>query len=238
MNLHTQVEQRILRQIQSGEFKPGDQIPPETELAEQLGVSRPTVRQALSQLAADGYLVRIKGKGSFVTEPKLLHESTSMISSYRQESESKGLHITTKVLRQEVIRPEKNVSEMLKLPRGKKVNALTRMRYVDGFNEGKPMVLTTVYVPYDLFPNLCEVDFTQCSLYETMEEQGIVVRHVGRELEAFIPDTASAELLRISTFEPVIFLRSTGSTTDGTIVEYSESMYPAGCSKFHIIFDR
>ena len=98
MKLHQQVEHYILDRIKNGELKPGDQIPTENEFAELLNASRPTVRQALNRLVVQGYIVRKKGIGSFVTETKLIHESTSYISSYRKEAQKYNYEILTKVL--------------------------------------------------------------------------------------------------------------------------------------------
>ena len=84
--LYKQIAEYIRERIVSQEYPVGSQIPTECELAERLQVSRPTVRQALDTLTREGRLVRIKGSGTFVTEPKLLHESTSFITGYREES--------------------------------------------------------------------------------------------------------------------------------------------------------
>lgn len=239
MRLHTQVEQYILEHIQSGEWALGVQIPTETELAQQMNISRPTVRQALTKLTTQGYLERIKGKGTFVTQPKLLHESTSMISSYRQESQKQGLQIHTKVVGLEVIKAGDFIAEKLNLSsKAKKVMVLTRLRRVENYNDNKPVVYTTVYVPYDLFPRMLEIDFTQVSFYDVMEEEGFVVKRAKRELEAIIPKEKIADQLKISRFEPVIYITSVGELLDGKIIEYSESMYPAGCSKFQISIER
>lgn len=239
MRLHTQVEQYILEHIQSGEWALGVQIPTETELAQQMNISRPTVRQALTKLTTQGYLERIKGKGTFVTQPKLLHESTSMISSYRQESQKQGLQIHTKVVGLEVIKAGDFIAEKLNLSSpAKKVMVLTRLRRVENYNDNKPVVYTTVYVPYDLFPKMLEIDFTQVSFYDAMEEEGFVVKRAKRELEAIIPKEKIADQLKISRFEPVIYITSVGELLDGKIIEYSESMYPAGCSKFQISIER
>lgn len=82
MNLHNKAQHYILERIKSGEWPVDSQIPPEAELSRTLGISRPTLRQALARLSDRGYLSRQKGRGTFVTEPKLLHASTSMIWSY------------------------------------------------------------------------------------------------------------------------------------------------------------
>lgn len=239
LKLHTQVEQYILEHIQSGDWALGVQIPTETELAQQMNISRPTVRQALTKLTSQGYLERVKGKGTFVTQPKLLHESTSMISSYRQESQKQGLQIHTKVIKLEIIKAGDFIAEKLKLSSAaKKVVVLTRIRSVDHYNNGKPVVYTSVYVPYDLFPRMVEIDFSQVSFYDVMEEEGFVVKQAKRELEAMIPEEEIANQLKISRFEPVIYITSIGQLLDGKVVEYSESMYPAGCSKFQIMIER
>lgn len=85
--LHEQAAEYIRARILSGEYAVGSQIPTENELCALLGVSRPTLRQALDTLTREGLIVRIKGKGTFAAEPKVVHESTRFVTGYRAESE-------------------------------------------------------------------------------------------------------------------------------------------------------
>ena len=71
--LHEQAAEYIRARILSGEYAVGSQIPTENELCALLGVSRPTLRQALDTLTREGLIVRIKGKGTFAAEPKVVH---------------------------------------------------------------------------------------------------------------------------------------------------------------------
>lgn len=239
MNLHTQVKNYILDHIHSGEWEIGMQIPTEESLAKTLLVSRPTVRQALSILTSEGYLERTKRRGTFVRQPKLLHQSTSMLASYREESKRNGFNIRTKVLRNEIIKSGDFIAEKLNLSSAlKKVTVLTRLRYLEGYKENKPVVYTTLYVPYDVFPDLSELDFTDVSFYEVLEEKNLMVIHADRELEVILPEEEVCDALLISRFEPVIFIKSQGTAKESLTIEYSESYYPASFSKFHIHMDR
>lgn len=234
MKLHNKAQQYVLDKIQSGEWAIGSQIPPETEIAETLGISRPTLRQAMARLTDQGYLVRVKGKGTFISQPKLLHESTSMLWSYGAESAKKGQRLLTDVLALTVEKCNDDIVEKLKLHSNKKVTSLTRLRRLEGFNNGNPVLLTTVYVPFDIFPEMHNIDFCNNSFYSEMEKAGLFVRYAERELEVKIATVEIAELLKISRFEPVVRITSVGFLENGTPIEYSESWYPAGCSKFQI----
>ena len=234
MKLHQQVEHYILDRIKNGELKPGDQIPTENEFAELLNASRPTVRQALNRLVVQGYIVRKKGIGSFVTETKLIHESTSYISSYRKEAQKYNYEILTKVLCLEVKKADEYIVDKLNIKKGKNVTMLTRLRTIPQYNQGHPVVLTTVYVPYERFPDMEQIDFSNRSFYDILNENDLEVKHAERELEVILPDKETADLLEINKFEPVIFTSSVGKTENDMIIEYSESFYPASSSKFMI----
>ena len=234
MKLHQQVEHYILDRIKNGELKPGDQIPTENELAELLNASRPTVRQALNKLVMQCYIVRKKGIGSFVTETKLIHKSTSYISSYRKEAQKYNYEILTKVLCLEVKKADEYIVDKLNIKKGKNVTMLTRLRTIPQYNQGHPVVLTTVYVPYERFPDMEQIDFSNRSFYEILNENDLEVKHAERELEVILPDKETADLLEINKFEPVIFISSVGKTENDMIIEYSESFYPASSSKFMI----
>lgn len=236
--LYLKVESYITDKIKSEIYRTGDQIPTETELAKELNVSRPTVRQALARLTADGQLVRIKGRGTFVTQPKILHESTTFISGYRAESQKKHRTIRTKVLNLSVVSPDEVVAASLQLSTSDKVIKLTRLRSIDHYNNNLPVVYTTVHVPFHLFPQMTDIDFTNISFYDALDAKGLSVCHASRKLEAIITPSSIAAALRISTFEPSLFVTSIGTTQNLIPVEYSESYYPAGCSRFLIEINR
>lgn len=236
--LHVQVSEYIRTRIESGEYPIGSQIPTENELAQLLGVSRPTVRQALDNLAHNGYLSRVKGKGTFVTQPKVVHESTRFLISYREESQKNNRILRTKVLELQVEPAQEHIAEALKLPVGAKVTRLTRLRYLEHYNNEAPVVYTTLYVPYKLFPDMCEIDFTDASFYEVLTSRNLAVKHAFRKLEVVPSPTEVTAGLGISPFEPVIFITSKGHTESMIPVEYAESYYPAGSSSFLIEIHR
>ena len=233
-SLYFQIAETIRQRIFSREYPVGSQMPTEKELSEQFGVSRPTVRQALDTLAREGLLMRIKGSGTFVTEPKLVHESTSFVTGYREESRKKHRILRTRVVRLEVEKAENEVALALKLKGSAKVNRLTRIRHLENVNGNAPVVYTTVYVPVSLFKEMSTLDFTDASLYEALDGRGLSVVHASRRLEIVMPPANVAAGLGISGFEPTVFISSVGYMKNGQPVEYSESYYPASRSSFLI----
>lgn len=216
----------------------GTRLSPENELAAQLGVSRPTVRQAMELLVREGRLVRVKGSGTFVSRPKLMHESTSFISGYREECRKKSRILRTKVLCLRVEQAKGQVAEELRVAEGSQVVRLTRVRHLENMYDNAPVVYTTVYVPQKLFPDMAEQDFTDASFYETLDTRGLTVVHASRRLEVMMPPEEVAGDLGITSFEPVVYITSRGLTGSGLAVEYSESYYPASRSSFQIEIQR
>ncbi len=235
--LHLQIEQQLLSEIHSGKYPVGSQIPTENEFASQLGVSRPTVRQALNSLAYKGYLTRVKGRGTFVAQAKILHESTSFITSYHAESQKSGSTLRTKVLDVQVRRSEDYVALKLGIHPGEKVTQLTRLRSLENGTQQENVVYTVLYVPCKLFPDMETIDFTDLSFYDVLSSRDLSVAHASKKLEVIPAPAEVAANLKISPFEPVIYIRSVGYTGFGTAIEYSESYYPAGNSSFQIEVD-
>ena len=238
--LHQKIAEHIRAKIRSGEYEVGSQLPTENELSVFFGVSRPTIRQALGQLSQEGYVKRIKGSGTFVTDPeesKVIHESTRFITSYHEKSLRHNHVVRTKVLAQSVERADEEIAQKLNIPVNAKVNKMIRVRHLEGYRENAPVLYTILYVPYKLFRDFTQIVFTEVSLYEVLQERQLAVRHVERRLEVVPPDTEVANHLKISAFEPVIYISSVGYTNNRVAVEYTESYYPAATSSFLIELD-
>lgn len=236
--IYHQIAGRIRAEIVSGAYPLDSRLPTEHELAGQMGVSRPTVRQALDLLAREGLVVRVKGSGTFVSQPKLVHESTSFISGYREESRKKHRMLRTRVVCLQEELADDRVAEALRIAPGSLVTRLTRVRHLENVYGNAPVVYTTVYVPVELFPDMPKTDFTDASLYEKLEAMGRSVVHASRRLEVVMPPAEVTAGLCITAFEPVIYIVSRGLTHSGLVVEYSESYYPASRSSFRIEVDR
>ncbi len=231
---YQQIADRLRGELADGTYRTGEQLPAENELARQLSVSRPTIRQALEVLTKEGLLVRVKGSGTFAAEPKVIHGSTSFVAGYREECRKKGRTLRTKVLYLEVEEPGEQAADALRLKPGQQVTRLTRVRHLENVNGNAPVVYTTVSVPFALFPDMSALDFTDASLYEALDRQDLSVVRASRRLEVVMPPAEVAAGLGTGCFEPAVFIASTGYTRLGQAVEYSESYYPASRSSFQI----
>ncbi len=235
---YIQIAEQLRGQIADGQYPLGGRIPTENELADSLGVSRPTVRQALDLLAREGRLVRVKGSGTFVAQPKLVHESTSFVTGYREESRKKKRILRTRVVCIQTEKAGERIGDALKIGAGDLVTRLVRIRHLENLYSNAPVVYTTLYVPLKLFPEMPDLDFTDTSFYEALDSRGLSVVHASRKLEVAMPPAEVAAGLGITPFEPAAFIVSQGYTRAGQIIEYTESYYPASRSSFRIEINR
>jgi len=127
---YVRVETYLRDRIRSGLLQPGDPIPPESELVQRFGISRMTVRQALSRLVYDGLIERHQGRGSFVAEPRLEH--TKPFLSFEEEMRARGARPSITLLEIRTEPAEGKVAESLALSGGASVTVLERLRLVDG----------------------------------------------------------------------------------------------------------
>jgi GntR family transcriptional regulator len=240
MPLYYKVQNYILDLIKSNQLKEGDFIPTEVELGNMFNISRPTVRQGLNILVSKGYLKRQKGKGTFVIKPKILQENTRFIESYNQEMHKKGLVPETRVLEISIKICPDFLVDKLGVEEGDKIIKLKRLRYAynDEEQDNKPILLTTVYIPYKKFPNLIMYDFEKRSLYEVFEENNVYIKKAIREIEAKLSNKETSKLLKINEGSPVHGISSFGYGEDGSVIEYAESIYPGERNKFIVEITR
>ncbi|SKC37300.1 GntR family transcriptional regulator [Maledivibacter halophilus] len=243
--LYYQLQNIIINAIKSNELKEGDCLPTEIELSSIFSISRPTVRQALNNLVNKGYLLRIKGKGTFVTKPKITQEYTRMIGSYNQEMIKKGLIPKTKVLEKKITKADDFIASKLQIQLQEEVVKIIRLRFASHMNKdesvfdnNKPVLITTLYTPYKLLPQLANYDFEVFSFYEVLEKNNLPVRKVIREIEAKNADKEISDILEIEQGSAVQLITSTGFLESGIPIEYSRSFYPGERNKFIIEISR
>lgn len=230
--LYYQLKKQILALIQNSSLKEGDMLPPENELCDRLGISRPTVRQAFGELVNEGYLNRYKGRGTFVAAPKIDERFLSKLESFNSEMAQKGMKPSTQVLKLEKIPAYLKANEKLGLGLDAPLIHLRRLRFADDM----PLVFVDTYLPYEECTALLEVDFSTTSLYDAFETIcGVRVQRVVREIEAVNARRKEAELLRISQ-NKALCLVETLAYAPGLPqpVEFSIARYRGDLNKFSV----
>ena len=170
--LYFQLKTLILDEIKNGTYKSGDRIPTENELSEMFDISRTAVRQAVTELVHEGYLYRIKSKGTFVSSPKVSQNIMSRFFSYDDT-------LIEKIeLKKELIPMPQKMIDLGAGDPGDKVIYSYRKRIVDDV----PSVRTEAYLVYDKFPELMDIDLQTIYLQKYMNSK---------------PETRIARLVRI-----------------------------------------
>jgi GntR family transcriptional regulator len=226
-----QLREILEAEIAGGRIEAGDRLPSEAELCARFGVSRTVVRQTLSDLENEGLIVRFKGRGSFVAGPKTSEHLVQSLTSLHEDVRARGQQLETKVLRLETEPVSPYVADILKLAPGAEIVLLERLRIVDGV----PWQLTTAYLPYSLCAPVLDLDMSQRSLYEVLEQKLGLELHRGlRSVEAGLADKIVADHLAIRANDPVLILRGSTYLADGRPIEHFVGIHRGDSSRFDV----
>lgn len=228
---YAQVKDALQARIREGEWQAGHQLPGEPELCRIFNVSRTVIRQALNELLHEGLIVRAKGRGTFVAEPKIKGSLVQRLTGFHEDMVSQGYVPVTQTLRQESVPANPKVSSYLEIPPGTLVIEIERLRFV----QDEPVVLVTTYIPQSLCPDLLDADLSRQSLYAFMEARcGVTIARGRRFIEAVPANPREARLLKIKRGAPLILLDSVSYMDDGTPVEYYHALHRGDRSRFEV----
>jgi GntR family transcriptional regulator len=219
--LYYQIQRALMEKIQSGELSEGDPLASEEELSRAYQVSRMTARQALHGLKTNGYAYSEKGRGTFVSRPKL-EKNILHLQGFTEDMRQRGMKPSSRLLEQAVVAATDDLMEKLKLDEGEKVMRLRRLRLADGI----PMALEESHVPLHHFPGLDRIDFGKQSLYHTLRERyGVRVGYADETIEALPATREESELLTIPRKASVLSIRRIILTAQETPIESACSRY-------------
>jgi GntR family transcriptional regulator len=222
---YVKIKDMIQRKIESGELVPGAPLPSERSLAEKYGLSRMTVRQALSELVAAGALYREQGRGTFVSARKMQQRN---ITSFSETVRQKGFTPGTKVIGFSTVKPPADIAEKLMIP-GEVYRAM-RIRLADD----TPVAVEEVFIPLHICPGLKINDLT-ASLYSLISDVfGHKIGSADSSVSAHHPSARQQEHLGITRNTPVLKIDSLYYSASGATLYYERAIYRADMYEYNI----
>lgn len=212
--LLTMMEEKIKSQQWPNHYK----LPDEVHLAGELGVSRGTLRKAISHLSEQGLLVRIPGKGTFVNSGKIEQQLASTLISTSEELERQNRSYETVVVKKQILTPPVHIRSLLGVKAEDKILYLERVRLV----EGTATMYLKNHVVLSFCPGLENEDFAQNKLFDLIEKKyGNPILWGQRYFRAVAAVGDVADHLGIVAGTPVMALEQTVFTVQGAPIEYS-----------------
>jgi len=228
--LHHQVYLDLRAALDAGEWRPGDLLPPERQLAARYGCSLITVRRALSELAHEGRLERRRGHGTTVLRPRIERDFGGTMS-FAEEMQDRGLDAETRLV---AARPEsagERVAEALRIPPGSPTLYVERLRVAGG----EPLLLEQVHLPAERFPGLLASDLEHGSLYDLLTlRYGTRVARARESLEPVLLHTREAGLLSQPPRTPALLIEGIAYAATGEPVEYARSYVRGDRTRYYI----
>jgi DNA-binding GntR family transcriptional regulator len=225
--LYFQVATRLQEQIELGVLPVGGRLENEVELADRLGVSRPTMRRAIAYLVERGMLVRRRGVGTQIVHPKV-RRPVELTSLYDDLAKT-GRAPRTEVRALEVGSAADAVAEALGLPSGSEVTSIERIRYAGD----EPLAIMHNIVPVDVVRPRLE-DLQERGLYELLRAAGHVPRIANQVVGAKAASAVEARLLGDSRGAPMLTMTRTAWDESGRGVEYGSHVYRASRYSFEL----
>lgn len=233
--LYYQVKKIILDRILSGEIKPGGAIPTEKAFCEMYDISRTTVRQAITELVNEGYLYRVKSKGTFVSQPKIKTDLTDLFEGFNTELFRRDMVPSVKLIKSELRKADKEEANALQIPEGEDVIYIIRHQFADGV----PMTYIKSYIKYPLCEFvLSDTELASRSIVETLSKnKHSKVNRIVRTIESASANDFQSKFFGIKKGSPVQICKLTGYSADmGTPVVFETLIGRGDKMKFTMEF--
>ena len=227
--LYATIKKHILEGVHSGDLKPGDKIPSESELVEQFEVSRMTVNRALRELKDEGIVVRLAGVGSFVADPKPVGHLMA-VRNIAEEVKERGHEYSALVVKNCAETASKKTAPLL----GVSIGTRIFHSMIVHSETGLPIQLEERWVLAALLPEYGSLDFSKMTPNEYLMKAAPLQR-VEHKVRAIMPDPATRDLLEMGENEPcLLVIRQTWSRD--RIVSHARLTHPASRFEFSDTF--
>ncbi|MFG3717729.1 GntR family transcriptional regulator [Streptomyces massasporeus] len=223
--LYHQLAQQLEAAIEHGVLAPGNLLGNEVDLSVRLGLSRPTVRQAIQSLVDKGLLVRRRGVGTQVVHSQV--KRPLELSSLYDDLETAGQAPTTEVVRNEVVPASCEVAAALGVPEGEEVTVLDRLRRT----HGRPVALLRNHLPVSLL-DLDGARLESTGLYRMMRQAGITLHSARQTIGARAATAQEAARLDEREGAALLTMQRTAYDDTGRPVEYGTHIYRASLYTF------
>lgn len=210
------IENDIIDRINTGIYSPDDALPTEAELARTYECSRVTVRQALSNLAYKGFIIKSQGSGSFVNKTKTI-QRTPLLKSFSEDMYELGKQPHSIVRTFNITTAGNTIANLLGIHPNDKIYYIERTRFADE----DPVLFEKTFMSVELHPEL-SMKVLQSSKYKYGDEHGLAVDYSYQNITPIFPSDYIANELKISTKQPIIRISNVTYMTDGKVFDYTE----------------
>jgi len=218
MTKQREARDRVLELIERLDV--GDAIPSERQLSADLGMSRLTVRAALDDLVREGHLVRRRGAGTFVSEPKIAQELT--MTSFTDDMRHRGMVPASRTLELKVVTAGARLGRLLHVSPSERIVIAKRLRLADR----ETMAIEELHVREAIVPELTAAELEERSFYELLRDRYGVAPVSGiQTVEPTVTNEDESELLGVPLHSPAFVFERITRAADGDVVEYVRSIY-------------
>jgi len=216
--LYLQLQRVIQTWLGEGRLKSEEALPSERDLAQQLGISRVTVRKAIAGLVDKGILVQRWGSGTFIAPAPRVEQPLSRLSSFTDDMKARGLTPSTRILERTSGPPSPAEAMALSLSPGDQVSRLRRLRLAGDV----PMAIEHAVIPARYLPDPLSVG---PSLYAVLHARGHHPRRALQRLHAVLLDEDQASLLDVVAGSPALYIERRSFLDGGEPIEFTSSYY-------------
>ncbi len=211
----------LVEEIQRGSIHPGDTLPSEHELSSRFSTSRETIRKALNLLAQNGYIQKVRGKGSVVLDHGKFEFPVSGLTSFKELSNQLGKDFRTFVHNLTLRQADGLIGEQLNCSQDHKLWKIIRAREING----EKIILDKDYIREDIVPGLTS-EIAEDSIYEYIEnELGLTISFAKKEIVVEPVTEEDRNYLDLKGHEQVVVIRSHVYLADATLFQFTESRH-------------
>jgi GntR family transcriptional regulator len=225
---YLRIYEELRNRIRSGEWKVGDAVEPQRQLAQRYEVSVMTVRHALNHLERDGLITTRHGLGTFVSAPRV---NWNRLMSFTERMEGLGLKPTSRILDASIVKADLRQAELLRTRPKESLIRVERLRMADK----KPVAIEVVHVLFSEFPELLNHRLESASFMSVLADHyHVVITHTDETIEARAAEKAIAGLLQLKVGTPLVHLNQVLFTVRSRPVVLCSGWYRADIFSFRI----